>query len=252
MMNRCYTTTNKDYPYVGGRGIKVCEQWHSYANFLRDMGEKPANTVMKRYCEGTDFTPDNTYWMEKINTRANRLYSIWKGIKRRCGYISKPSGRAKIYVERGIDMAPEWVDSFATFAAYIGDAPSDQHTVDRIDNNGGYFPGNVHWALPKEQGNNRTDTVYIEMGGERKSLQQWCEYYGVDRNTVSGRWAKLFQSPHGKNQRCQQLSFAGQILAEYAGVKEAAEATGIKQGTIAKCLSGGNASAGGFLWRYVS
>lgn len=251
MMNRCYTTTNKDYPSVGGAGIGVCMRWRTYENFLLDMGEKPANTVLTRYCQALDFTPENTYWQEKVNTRTNRLYSIWKGVKRRCGYTGKATGRAIIYAERGISMATEWVDSFAVFAACVGVPPSDTHTLDRIDNNAGYYPGNVRWATKKEQANNKSDNVYIEIAGERKTLQEWCEFYGADRAVVSGRFAKLFTLAKGKNQRVQQMSFEGTVIAEYSGVKVAAQATGVKQGTIAKCLSGGNASAGGFLWRYI-
>ena len=49
MMNRCYTPTNKDYPNVGGKGITVCPEWHTYENFVKDMGEKPGDTILRRY-----------------------------------------------------------------------------------------------------------------------------------------------------------------------------------------------------------
>lgn len=251
MMNRCYTKTNKDYPNVGGAEITVCERWKTYENFLVDMGEKPKNTILARYCTAMGFTPENTYWQPLVNVRANRLYGIWKGMKRRCGYTGRLSGRGGIYKERGVDMASEWVDSFAAFAAYIGEPPSEEHTIDRIDNNTGYFPGNVRWATRKEQANNTSSNVVIELAGERKTLQEWCDFYGVDRGVVSSRFAKLFAPSRERKQKVLQLGFSGLYIAEYSGVKAAAQATGIKQGTIAKCLSGGNASAGGFLWRYI-
>lgn len=250
MMNRCYTTTNKDYPAMGGSGITVCNAWHTYETFVEDMGNKPENSQLARYCEGLGFTKENTYWMQKLNTRSNRLYSIWKGIRRRCGYTGKISERHKSYGYRGIDMSADWVNDFIQFSQDVGQPPSDEHTLDRINNNLGYFPNNIRWATKKEQANNRSDNIVIEMFGERRTLQEWGDYYGVDRQTVSSRWNALFTEAKRKNSPCTQYTMLGEKIKSYSGIKEAAAETGIKQGTIAKCLSGGNASAGGFLWRY--
>lgn len=255
MMNRCYTTTNKDYPGLGGRGIKVCDRWHKYDNFLADMGEKPANALLSRYRPDGDFDPDNCYWQPKFNTRTNRLYGIWKGMKRRCGVIGKKpmyANRAQTYKLRGVDICPDWAESFVAFAADVGEPPTGAHTLDRIDNAKGYWPDNVRWALPKAQANNRSDNVWIEMDGQRMTFTQWCEYYGVPRAVVTARWRVLFNPAHTKNRPCQQLSPSGEVLAEHASAKAAAEATGLTYAAINKCLSGGNQSCGGFLWRYTS
>ena len=252
MMNRCYTLTNKDYPGVGGAGIRVQDSWHVYENFLRDMGEKPVGALLARYVASKDFTKENTYWQPKVYTRSNRLYSIWKGMRRRTGCIGATRvGAHSVYRMRDVDCCPEWAESFAAFAAAVGAPPSQEHTLDRIDNNRGYWPGNVRWVLLEEQANNRSDNTYIEIDGIRKTLQQWCDFHGVDRQTVSARWANLFGVARKKNQKVQQVSFGGGVVGEYAGVKAAALATGVKQGTIAKCLSGGNATAGGYIWRYI-
>jgi len=251
MMNRCYTPTNKDYPSVGGRGVEVCADWHNYENFKADMGDKPEGTLLARYCDGLGFTKDNTYWQTKINTRTNRLYSIWKGIRRRCGVIGlSRSERARSYEHRHITIDPDWEYDFIKFANDVGQPPSDVHTIDRIDNDLGYFPSNVRWATPKEQANNRSNNIIIEMHGERKTLQEWCEYFGADRRIVDGRWRSLFKVTNFKNQACAQYTLDGELVQKYPGVRDAAIDTGIKQGTIAKCLSGGNASAGGYIWRY--
>lgn len=251
MMNRCYTTTNKDYPLIGGMGIVVCEKWHNYDNFKSDMGEKPENTQLARYCESFGFTEDNTYWKTKIDSRTNRLYSIWKGIRRRCGVTrSKPSSKAVSYKHRNISIDPDWEYDFIQFANDVGQPPSEIHTIDRIDNNKGYFIDNVRWATPKEQANNRSNNIVIEMEGERKTLQEWCDYFDIDRQTVSGRWRNMFKPVNAKNQACAQYEIDGTLVRKFSGVREASAHTGIKQGTISKCLSGGNASAGGYLWRY--
>ncbi len=250
MMNRCYTPTNKDYAGVGGAGIAVCDAWHAYENFLRDMGEKPAGSILTRYVPTLAFTPENTYWQQKVNTRTNRLYGIWKGIKRRCGYLG-PSVGHNDYIERGVQMDADWVASFAAFASAVGEPPTEQHQLDRIDNDLGYVPGNVRWATAKENGNNRSDNVYIEMYGKRRTLQQWCEEFGVSRALVGSRWRVLFEPSTTVRAACLQIDpTTGAVVSEFATAKIASEATGIKRGTIQKCLSGGNATAGGFAWRY--
>ncbi len=56
---------------------------------------------------------------------------------------------------RGIKVCGEWLFDFLAFYTHIGPATSEIHQVDRIDNNGNYEPGNVRWATPKENSNNR-------------------------------------------------------------------------------------------------
>ncbi|HEY4451018.1 MAG TPA: hypothetical protein VGN13_05440 [Solirubrobacteraceae bacterium] len=58
------------------------------------------------------------------------------------------------YGGRGIRICSRW-DDFALFAVDVGEKPSPEHTLDRIDNDGGYEPGNVRWATPAEQQRNR-------------------------------------------------------------------------------------------------
>lgn len=255
MLNRCYTTTNKDYPSIGGRGIRVCARWHDYVSFLRDMGEKPPRAALRRIDNTKDFTPENTRWQNRVNARTNRTYAIWKGIRSRCGVIGKKNGKLskKYHRYAHIDMDPLWAESFQAFAEAVGEPPTKEHSIDRIDNERGYWLDNVRWATAKEQANNRCDNVYIEIKGERKTLQEWCDHHDVDRNVVSYRWAALFSPASTKVKSCERVDMGtGVVLGQYDNAKEAAEATGISYAAITKCASGGNRSAGGFFWRYTT
>ncbi len=56
---------------------------------------------------------------------------------------------------RGITVCDAWRDDFAAFFAHVGVRPSRGHSIDRIDNERGYEPGNVRWATYSQQNNNR-------------------------------------------------------------------------------------------------
>jgi hypothetical protein len=112
-------------------------------------------------------------------------HSAWQAAKQRCSNPKHP--QYKNYGARGVIMHPAWVESFADFLAHVGPAPGDgRHvSIDRIDNNRGYEPGNVRWVSSvKLQINNRRRTRTA--GG--KSLSDIIEASGLYYSTVDGRW----------------------------------------------------------------
>lgn len=92
-----------------------------------------------------------------------KIYGVWHGMKRRC---LQPSNKAyKDYGGRGITVCSEWVESFEMFFNHVSKLPhygEKGYSLDRIDNNGNYEPGNVRWATRTEQMNNtRRNKCYL-------------------------------------------------------------------------------------------
>lgn len=104
MVNRCKNPNVPNYSDYGGRGIKVCDRWLKFENFLADMGEKPKRT-----------------------------------------------------------------------------------SIERINNNGDYEPGNCRWATNKEQQNNKRNNRLITFNGKTQTMAQWAEEFCVEMYILSNR-----------------------------------------------------------------
>lgn len=80
-------------------------------------------------------------------------YGIWAGMKYRC---NNPKSRIyNYYGGRGITVCDRWLHSFEAFYADMGPRPSPKHSIDRIDNDGNYEPGNCRWATQAQQAANQ-------------------------------------------------------------------------------------------------
>lgn len=80
MLKRCTNPNHIFYKYYGGIGIKVCERWRKFENFLADMGERPADRSLDRINNDGNYEPGNCRWATRKeqgrNTRANKFITF--------------------------------------------------------------------------------------------------------------------------------------------------------------------------------
>lgn len=125
----------------------------------------------------------------KHGKSGTRIYSIWIQMLARC---TKPrSTMYPSYGARGIRVCERWSTSFDAFLQDMGEPPTPKHSIDRIDNNGHYEPGNCRWADPKTQGNNARHNRIIEFRGESMTLSQWAERVGMRYQLIQARLSRL-------------------------------------------------------------
>lgn len=131
-------------------------------------------------CEYLDGNPRKKHGMY-----GTKEYNTWVRMKQRCFDENLPN-----YLEyggRGITVYEPWIDNFLDFYSYIGDAPSVHHSIDRIDNNGNYEPGNVRWADDTTQSNNRRVNRLITHNGETLTISEWAKKLDLNVHTLFSR-----------------------------------------------------------------
>lgn len=126
--------------------------------------------------------------MSSLNLRHGmtdtKLWRTWKAIVERTTVPT--SSNYWRYGGSGIGIHEDWL-RFENFAFYIGEPPSAEHSIDRIDNYVGYFPGNIRWATAKEQASNRKTNIKVIINGKSMILSDAARAIGISKSTAS-RW----------------------------------------------------------------
>jgi hypothetical protein len=112
-------------------------------------------------------------------------------LKQRC---TNPKHKSyQTYGGRGISYSPTFdgANGFANFIAAVGRRPSNKHSIDRIDNEKGYFPGNIRWVLASVQGRNRNNNRMLTFQGKKQCLEDWANELGISRSLIRARIDRL-------------------------------------------------------------
>lgn len=112
----------------------------------------------------------------------------WHNMLSRCYYARDK--RFSYYGGRGIGVCDRWRTSFSAFLADMGQRPSSDHSLDRIDSNGAYCPENCRWSTRIEQQRNRRDNIRITYNGETKTAPEWAETTGINDDAIRQRIAR--------------------------------------------------------------
>lgn len=121
----------------------------------------------------------------KLNTVhhmcGTKIYSSWRCMLTRC--LNPNHETYSKYGGRGITVCDEWKNSFQAFFDFVSKLEhfgEDGYTLDRINNDGNYEPGNVKWSTAKEQARNRRDTVFVEYAGKKMALAEAAEQAKIE------------------------------------------------------------------------
>lgn len=128
-----------------------------------------------------------------FNKRNDRkgIYSTWATMKARC--YNPKNQKYYRYGGRGITVCPEWLDKengFINFYNYVSELPhfgEKGYTLNRIDNDGNYEPGNVEWSDDVTQANNRRTSHFISYNGETHTIAEWAKILNMNYGTLSRR-----------------------------------------------------------------
>ena len=149
-----------------------------------------------------------------------RLYNVWSGMKERC--LNPRSSNYRDYGGRGVTICKEWQKSFEAFEKWaIANGfdpalPFHQCSLDRIDNNKGYYPDNCRWVTYSDQSFNR-----------RK-----CQKPGL--------WCAV-----------EQIDQSGEVICRYPSISDAASKVGVSRQGITSVCRGRRKTVKGTRWRYA-
>ncbi len=158
MTQRCTNPKNAEYVNYGGRGIRICARWKTFANFLADMGEKPRGTSIERADNSRGYTKGNCHWSTPTEQARN-----------------KRNNRVISYAGRRQTMT-EWANE-------LGITPSS--LAERIEE----WPLKRAMTAPAHLPSERAKNVYVEFRGETHNLTTWARRLGISLPRLSARLA---------------------------------------------------------------
>lgn len=150
-------------------------------------GHLTRNKIKSCGCYRREVTPDRTKHGGARKNKNTSEYNAWIAIRKRC--YNKNHKYYSSYGGRGIEMCKRWKDDFSEFISDMGNKPINNRSIsiDRIDNNKGYYPENCRWATQKIQSNNRRSNRHITYNGETHTITEWSIKTNISTAVLSYR-----------------------------------------------------------------
>lgn len=130
----------------------------------------------------------NTTHGHSVGGKISSEYHSWKKMIERCN--DEKANGYKIYGGRGVKVCDRWSgqNGFDNFIDDIGLKPTDNYySIDRIDSNGNYEPGNCKWSTRKEQNQNRCNSIKITVDGIDYNLTEFARIANINYSALYGR-----------------------------------------------------------------
>lgn len=129
-------------------------------------------------------TKRSTKHGHKMGGQTSQVYQSWVNMTQRC---TNPNNNTyQHYGGRGITICQRW-KNFPNFLEDMGEPPTKDHSIDRIDNNGHYYPYNCRWATKQEQARNRRNNHLATHDGKTQCLSSWSEKVNINIQTLLDR-----------------------------------------------------------------
>lgn len=133
-----------------------------------------------------DLFAPNTYGCQNAEMPyKSPLYPTWQNMIRRC--YKQDSVSYKHYGARGITVCERW-HKFKAFLEDMGDKPSPEHQLNRIDNDGPYSPENCEWTTRKQNNRNTRHNLMLTINGKTQCFSAWCEENNVSLSLARDRY----------------------------------------------------------------
>lgn len=122
--------------------------------------------------------------------RIEKLHSVWRSMLARC---SNPNlDKFRYYGGRGITVCDEWKADYLSFRTWAhANAYAEGLTIERVDNDSGYSPGNCRWVDRKMQARNRRTSRLITHRGRTQTQAAWADETGISQTLIHARLNKL-------------------------------------------------------------
>lgn len=174
-------------------------------------------------------------------------YGIWSSMKARCN--NQRTDSYPLCGGRGIKICDRWqrgengLTGFECFLADMGQRPSSKHSIERIDNNGNYEPGNCEWASKEKQDRNKRINHWVEYKGQRMILADAIRVSGLPAKLVDNRLRRGWELERALSVSALSYDSDRMIMVEFRGrkmnLKAAAKEAGIKYHTVFARISKG-------------
>lgn len=150
---------------------------------LKNGWSKSCSCLQKETVKKRSKIDNKTHGLSKTS-----IYNTYYTMINRC--INPNSQSYPNYGGRGIKVCDRWLDSFENFIEDMGEKPSENYSIDRINVHGNYEPSNCRWATKIEQENNKTTNVFIEYKSKKYTISELSKLLNINYHTLRNRTVK--------------------------------------------------------------